>query len=382
MKKIFIIFLSLCCYFSFAQEDNKQKYTDAVDYVICVCINDTGEKQKDCDNGDYYQESDFQDKSNSNSNYLLFEEFQKLKEETKADDKVVNFLSNDIFSNEKKYAKIYAFSQKRKGEKIDSIKVEIREHLNSIYSDVKTEPKSEEKKGIKTPVSNAYEIQKSETQKSSFFAINFWTILSTGLLLVGVIFFFNQLKRRISKLNNRIGKIEQNLHFLESTKPDNKGNNSFIQIDKKIKEIENRVDEIVKFSNVSKKENPVSEQPKEVILQVPKKEPETTFFYMATPDRGGFFNVSSQHNSFKQGATYYKFQVEEKNKNKATFEFFSDEYGDKLSANYPQTYIEPVCEPQNAQNPNAKKITTIETGVAENQGDKWVVTKKAKIRYE
>lgn len=376
MKKIFIIILFLCCYFSFAQ-DNRQRYEEAVDYVICVCINDTGEKQKDCDNGDYYQEGDFKDKSNSNSNYLLFVEFQKLKEETKADDKVVNFLSNDIFSNEKQYAKIYAFSQKRKGEKIDSIKIEIGEHLNSVYSDVKTESKSEEKKDIETPVSDTYEIQKSEPQKASFFTINFWTILFL-LLFVLVIFFVYKLIVSISDIEEKIKTDKKDNSLSVGNQPNTE---NVKRLEEKIQKLNERLDRI-ESSSVSKKETPVSEQPREVILQTPKKEPETTVFYMATPDASGFFNNSSQHNSFKQGATYYKFQVEEKNKNKATFEFFSDEYGDKLSANYPQTYIEPVCEPQNAQNPNAKKITTIEKGVAENQGDKWVVTKKAKIRYE
>lgn len=376
MKKIFIIILFLCCYFSFAQ-DNRQRYEEAVDYVICVCINDTGEKQKDCDNGDYYQEGDFKDKSNSNSNYLLFVEFQKLKEETKADDKVVSFLSNDIFSNEKQYAKIYAFSQKRKGEKIDSIKIEIAEHLNSIYFDVKTESKSEEKKDIETPVSDAYEIQKSEPQKASFFTINFWTILFL-LLFVLVIFFVYKLIVSVSDIEEKIKTDKKDNSLSVGNQPNTE---NVKRLEEKIQKLNERLDRI-ESSSVSKKETPVSEQPKEVILQTPKKEPETTVFYMATPDSNGFFNNSSQHNTFRQGATYYKFQVEEKNKSRAVFEFFSDEYGVKASANYPQTYIEPVCEPQNAQNPNAQKINTIEKGVAENQGDKWVVTKKAKIRYE
>jgi hypothetical protein len=118
------------------------------------------------------------------------------------------------------------------------------------------------------------------------------------------------------------------------------------------------------------------------ITQPVKEASQTVVFYMATPDKEGYFNNSSEHNAFKQGATYYKFTTEENNKNKARFEFYSDDYGIKASANYPQTYLEPVCEAQNAQNPNAKKIVTLEEGVAQMQGDKWVVVKKAKINYE
>jgi len=79
MKKTFVLLLILCSYFSHAQ-NNKQRFDEAVNYIICVCLNDVAKTQKDCNNEDYYQESDFQDKSNNNVNYLLFVEFQKLKD--------------------------------------------------------------------------------------------------------------------------------------------------------------------------------------------------------------------------------------------------------------------------------------------------------------
>lgn len=378
MKNIFIIFLSLCCYFSFAQE-NTQRYEEAVDYVICVCINDTGEKQKDCDNGYYYQESDFQDKSNNNGNYLLFEEFQRLKGENIAEDKVVSFLSEDIFKSEK-YKKIKAFAEnpKRK-ERINDIKQYVREHLNSIYSDVKTESKLEEKKDIETPVSDAYETQKSEPQKVSFFAINFWTILFL-LLIIGIIIFVYTLGKWISDIEGKVKRIEKNDNSSAIVQPDFQSTNNTRRLEEKIQKINNRLDRI-ESSSVSKKETPVSEQPKEVILQAPKKEPETTVFYMATPNAEKTFDIRSKSDVFLPTRSLYKFFVDNSEK-KAAFEFHSDESGIRESANSPHLYIEPVCEPQNAQNPNAKKITTIEKGVAENQGDKWVVTKKAKIRYE
>ena len=67
MKKTFVLLLILCSYFSHAQ-NNKQRFDEAVNYIICVCLNDVAKTQKDCNNEDYYQESDFQDKSNNNVN--------------------------------------------------------------------------------------------------------------------------------------------------------------------------------------------------------------------------------------------------------------------------------------------------------------------------
>jgi hypothetical protein len=53
----------------------------------------------------------------------------------------------------------------------------------------------------------------------------------------------------------------------------------------------------------------------------------------------------------------------------------------KLILDYPNKYIKPVCEELNAFNQNANNIV-ITSGIAEKRNDKWIVTTKAKIKYE
>ncbi|MPR33299.1 hypothetical protein [Salmonirosea aquatica] len=114
----------------------------------------------------------------------------------------------------------------------------------------------------------------------------------------------------------------------------------------------------------------------------PTPEPEKTshVFFLSTPNSDGSFNNSSANFSYKEGASIYKFQNFKDNK--ATFRIDEREASVKLALSYPDKNIDPVCDALNAFDPRARKIFTVEPGIAELTGDKWRVITKARIRYE
>jgi len=117
-------------------------------------------------------------------------------------------------------------------------------------------------------------------------------------------------------------------------------------------------------------------------ISAPAPEPEKTIqnFYLSTPNSDGSFNNSSANPTYKEGASIYKFQSTKDNR--AKFKIDEHEASVRLALAYPDKNIDPVCDALNAFDPKARKIYTVEPGIAELIGDKWKVITKAKIRYE
>ena len=112
------------------------------------------------------------------------------------------------------------------------------------------------------------------------------------------------------------------------------------------------------------------------ILGSPKYE----IFYLSTPNEDGSFNEKSAQSTYKEGASIYKFT--KLSSINAEFQIAENESSVKLALQYPDKNIDRVCEANNAFNPNANRIVTIESGRALLEGDRWKLTKKAQIKYE
>ena len=118
-----------------------------------------------------------------------------------------------------------------------------------------------------------------------------------------------------------------------------------------------------------KKENPV--------IAV---KPNLTEFYLSTPQTDGSFNDINKKAVYIPTSSMYKFSL--LSNEKAKFEFVNDSSSLKDALNYPDTYLLPVCTSVNARNIQSLKITTTEPGIAELRDSKWIVSKKAVIRYD
>lgn len=391
---LIVIALIFTCQFNFAQDSNFPEYIKAVDYVACICINDA------LSNGQTFNcKTETLSKGNiSDSKTLaLFEEFQTLKTQRNVSD-YLNFLSEEIFSDRVKYKKIHDFAEKRKGAKIDKIKAEIKEYIRSSTTSDNTESTSSESSKIKSdetdstlssgetePYSDSIKQPNSNSETSASSKFNIWTAIFLALLLliaVLVLTIYFNINNKIKKLNERIDRRVKKNELTNIISPQN-GQNSNESL--RIGKLESLIKNLeYSISNLNSPTIYKEEKSPEVLFEVPKANfPQSIVFYMATPNKeDGSFDISSQTETFKPTQSLYKFTVDNSNSSKAKFEFFSDEAGIRDSIDSPQTYIDPVCEPQNARNPNAKKIITTSSGTAEKRNDKWVKITKAKIKYE
>lgn len=378
------------CQFSLAQSNNIAEYIKAVDFVTCLCMNEAltdSQEEFDCTilpiNKDAITDSRTKD---------LYNEIQNLKGINRPED-YSKFLSEDIFNNEKKFNKIYSFASKRKEDKISNIKSQIKDYIknSSLNKSDIVEPESSDYISNGTVVQDntadiepySQNIEKNNSETSSF---NLWTGILLGLIILvailSTIIYFS-LKREMQDLKSKIGfwNKMQNSPIKESTQNFQKsGDNSKIEkLECRIKTLEQS---LLNQKSIATTYN--EEKSPEVILEVPKeKRQPTVVFYMATPNKeDGSFDISSQTENFKPTQSLYKFTVDNSNSSKAKFEFFSDDAGIRDCVDSPQTYIDPVCEPQNARNPTIKKIVTVSSGTAEKNNDKWEVLTKAKIKYE
>lgn len=397
MRIIYIIILLIINAVSInAQTKESADLNSIVDYVTCVCVNDALPENKkiNCDNDQLTLSAI---PATEKSTIALFNEFQKLKEKTNISDNL-QFFTDEVFNDQKKYSKIYAFAERRKGNSIDDLKSKIKIFINKETSKKEEnlnsdQPATELGDSENAGFENQDSISDVDTDirnntipppASTFYSFNFWTFISIGLIILSIILFFilNKQKSTVKKDFEELFKKYQSQKISRQTSiPDN-------FLDKKIRELENDKKnlnaEIQKLTQTKISQNFTTdtfpETNTEIVLEVPPK-PVKEIFYMATPDQNNF-DLSSLSNSFKPTQSLYEFTVDNQDKSKASFVFYSDEIGIKDAVNYPHRYLEPVCEPQNALNQNAKSIVTINPGIAVKRNDKWVVTTKAKIKYE
>jgi len=123
--------------------------------------------------------------------------------------------------------------------------------------------------------------------------------------------------------------------------------------------------------------------PKPIAAHAVKESTTEEVFYLSTPNSDGSFNVSSAQQIYRLGASIYEFR-KLPNSNKATFSIDLRESSVKLALRYAALNIDPVCDAENEFNMNAKRIICKpgKEGQADLSGDKWTVSKKAKIFYE
>lgn len=126
----------------------------------------------------------------------------------------------------------------------------------------------------------------------------------------------------------------------------------------------------------------VQNTPKNVVELDPTPPPQAVVlepFYFSSPSKDSTFKDSNRTAHFKLGHSIYQFSPQ--SETKATFSFINDASNVHDALNYPETLLLPVCRADNDRNPRATAIETKTPGIAELEGDKWVVKQPALIRY-
>lgn len=375
--RLFLLIYFLCTSFLNAQQFDKEQYDKGVDFVTCVCISKALKKEFDCKR--QLKENDIP--VNEKATLALFKELQSLKSENKKD---VDFLCNGIFNNEIKYKKIYAFADKRKGETLDNIKLKIKDFLvTDGVQEIASDPSEEMNDSLETqeklkpvPDTNASaETIKEKPMQTSFIEENAYTLI-IGVVLVILILYVISMNIRLKKeLRNIHERIERRAP-IEYSKSDNAKSPGNLNLENKIQELSRKILDLE--NNRKLQEETSIEKPQHI--PIVKNEATNETFYMSVPNEDGTFDVGGK--TTKESALY-EFIVDAQNQSLAKFTFAArDTKIIQSVVDYSQSYINPVCDPQNALNQNAKKITTIRPGTAEKRNDKWIVLTKAQIKYE
>ncbi|MEC5166247.1 hypothetical protein RCH18_001983 [Flavobacterium sp. PL11] len=397
MRKIVMI-VFLTTFLTNAQSNlSQEQFEKVVDNMTCLCINEALDKSTlDCEKTTI-KESNIP--TTDTKTLDLYKEFQKLKKTTDSKELSIIFLTKNVFQSSK-YEKIKAFAEKRKGDKINDIIKKIREKITLISSEntkssdnvSQTSDQSDQfQNSESTPqaeqvIPNVYTDNiEPETKKQKYDTGDFMKDYGFSFILfIMIVGLYIYLRRRnfasVKKVEFMI-KVNEGKRKLNpisvppiSSHSPNRGLEDSVNT---LKDTIGRLEvKIIALETQSKKEAlvptiSVTEVPKTPIMLQDDK-----IFYKHAPHESGYFDTDDEVNL---GDAVFKFTIYNNNSNLASFEIIKEKK--KLILDYPNKYIKPVCEELNAFNQNANNLV-IHSGIAEKRNDKWVVTSKAKIKYE
>ena len=215
------------------------------------------------------------------------------------------------------------------------------------------------------------------------FPHNFWTLLSF-ILMIGIAVYLVWLVR--SKLDRHEGEIEslKTRFSAHLVKAQQSGTN---EIKKQVEMLvanhpkwgDAQEEVLALISRLEVLETAQQKpEPQPAISLKKEKRPQPETFYMTFPV-GNYFPITAKSES--RDNTIYKFRVRP-NKTEADFEVHTGGASMQELIGLVQTYIKPACDEENMPSPQVRNIITSQPGLAVLEGDKWIITKKALIRYE
>lgn len=397
-KIIIIIVVFLTTFLTNAQSNlSQEQFEKVVDNMTCLCINEALEKSAvDCEKTTILESNI---PTTDTKTLDLYKEFQELKKTTDSKELSIIFLTKNVFQSSK-YEKIKAFAEKRKGAKINEITKKISEKITLISSENidnsnNTNQISDQSDQIQnsesTPqaeetTANVYTDNiEPETKKQKYdigdFMKDYGFSFILFIMIIGLYIFIKQrnfasIKKVEFMIKENEGRREPNSMSLAPI-PSNNSNrgleDSLNILKDKIRSLEdkNKVFEMEATKYAPAPAITITEAPATpAVLQDDK------IFYKHAPHESGYFDTDNEVNL---GDAVFKFTIYNNNPNLSSFEILKEKK--KLILDYPNKYIKPVCEELNAFNQNANNIV-ITSGIAEKRNDKWVVTTKAKIKYE
>jgi regulator of replication initiation timing len=102
-------------------------------------------------------------------------------------------------------------------------------------------------------------------------------------------------------------------------------------------------------------------------------------FFLAKPDRAGFFWNDEVNRSFVPGRSLFALSLYENDLRKGQFEFVKSPAQEKLALENPDLYLRPVCDIEGDPETGTHLETDLPGTIVLN-GDQWVLVKKAKLR--
>ena len=406
MKQKIVLLLTALFLFGFTQAQvSKESYAKAVDFLNCKTIElslkddkNISEFQKKCPCGitTYTQINQFLTSVKLEATISLSNEVEGLKEMFKKNWKktdAVTFLSESVFSDKTRYQKISAFADKRKGKlEFDNYKANLKADIENDLMESEstlTVPQTTTRKDTTIPqpsfedrsseLENKIKTKKDDNNVLGGIA-DYLILFSIMLSVISLFLGFGKQSGNDNEVTNEIKsyvrkKIDET-NWNRSAQNINVVSVELRDANNRIRDLETQVEKI-KSQLINS--NPVPSYTQPTIQEVKQPEVRPEIFFLSSPNADGSFDESSASSIYREGATIYRFN--KIGNNKAKFQIDDKEASIKLALQYRDIRIDPVCEATNAFN-QAKKISTVQQGEAELQSSKWVVNKKAKIKYE
>lgn len=405
MNKILLLIVLVFTYsWETHAQVTKDSFEKAVDYVNCKAIELTlsskvlsaFKSECPCGNTSYDKIVAFLTKNgNLNKSISLSKEINDLKKnsnqfESKQD--AQNFLADEIFEDPNRYKEIGEFAARRKGSSaLSDLRQSILDDLTNILVE-ETKPAN--------PVVTASEEQENaldqrlkkleqEDQKfnGSFLGSvrDLLIILSIiiGLLTLALLLRrksnnnYEEIINRLLKSNRLQSHIQNSISLRPATPNPTSRSSELSDAFKRINDLEQQVKNLKDRLSEASSSQPVIHQN---YTEAKPTESRAESFFLSNPNSDGSFNESSASSSYKEGASIYRFT--KLAQNRANFQIDEKSTSVKLALQYPDKNIDPACDALNAFNAKAQKIATVDPGEAELKNGKWVVIKKASIKYE
>jgi hypothetical protein len=405
MKLKTILIAVLIAAYSLAQAQvSRDGFDKAVDFLNCKTVEMTlsndvlsqYQQQCSCEVSNYNNISQFLiGIGKLDATIALSKEVETLKNTFKANwtkDEVIVFLGETIFNDKTKYQKIFAFAEKRNGKpEFEEYKTIVRNGLSKILVDIPIQKEIDEQLTLESRLSNLELNQRNINKDKSWFdGITFQIDILSILISLGLslIILFIVLRNFSNEESEKLERLRAYVKQKISEASFNKVSPSQQTKPSEIKDLYNRIEYLEnhikiltdKINGINNSIQAVYTQPKAQKLDIELPEIKGEIFYLSTPNSDGSFNDSSASTNYKEGASIYRFT--KTSSNRAKFQIDEREASIKLALQFPDRNIKPVCDAENAFDPQSKTIITTGVGEAELVGDKWINYKKAKIRYE
>jgi archaellum component FlaC len=371
-------FLFFTVNFVTGQSLSKDELTKAVNYLNCKSIllalnlspteGVTTEFQAKCKCNDFPTSQTIKDaiRPTETKTVELFEEINSIIEKEKIKDTtaLIKLLTEDIFNNKEKYAKINAFASSKKAY-IEDIKRDLISKIRepNFFSNINTSNDSV----VQTQVV-ASNNEKTITNQGGWFEgiSSQMIVISILFSLLFVIIFFLIIRKQFANISKTIEPLmDKKLHFIEI----------------EIRNITNDLNQLKnKFEKFIETKKTIEPNPEISNISSPK-DPIRTVFYLSMPESERIFSDQTKHSKLESGRSI--FEAIEINSNLAEFSICKDKDSIIRIFNNLDKFIKPVCDESNSPG-NASRIITEKPGKIELdlEKKKWIVKEKAIIRYE
>jgi len=406
-----------------AQKVSQETINKAIDKLNCLATeNSVIESKKtwkcDCSSNPAYDKIKGAIPNDLSNTSALSNEINQIKNQkvpASSKDELIKYLSEDIFTKQSQFARLYSFATSRASNSaFKDWKRKLKSEISEIAANTTNEENKPDEEIVQQPPvqepplveqvvntsenkAESVEDKRDPDVSKSVFTFEIDIIAIILMILVGIVII------KLSNSSTTTSPIQSKRDIpecirnyveekIESASFTNRGSinsgyssneisrlkDEIFQLRKEIESLNQRVyAEKIPFEVIQPKyEDPNSETKR------PTNETKTSneAIYLSTPNNEGSFNDSSSSTSYREGASIYKFV--KSSSNEASFQIDDRESSIKMAMQFPEKNILPVCDSENEYEPKYSKVKTIEPGKVSLEGGKWNVKRKAKIRYE